>query len=211
VLIQTSGVLQQKAAQTGQQTTTQVSSGLEIVKILGYDANAPGGTITRLAIVVTPSSGTQSIDLNETIVTISDGTHVRDFVYNSSMYANETVTTSGGFNIFSTTVVNSSWYGMNYSGTIIKQYPTDDAPSTLGQEFGIMVLRDDDSSVSSSTPTLNNGDKVILTINLATNGMNLSARTTVTGKIKPEYGAPAIISFKTPSAYVDKVMTLQGS
>jgi len=50
VLIQTSGVLQQRASQTGQETVSQVSSGLEITKILGYDPNAPGGSITKLAI-----------------------------------------------------------------------------------------------------------------------------------------------------------------
>lgn len=208
VLIQTSGVLQQRAAQTGTQTTTQVSSGLDIVKILGYDNDAPGGSITRLAITVTPSSGTQRIDLNQTIITLSDGTNIKDFVYNSTLFVSRTNANAGNFNIFSTETSGS--YYVSAAGDEL--YPTDTANnSTYGGQFGIVVLRDADDSISSSTPTMNKGDKVILTINLATNSMSLSPRTTVTGTIKPEYGAPAVISFETPSAYVDKVITLQGA
>jgi len=192
VLIQTSGVLQQKA---------------EIVKILGYDGSAPGGEITKLAIMVAPSSGTQSIDMNEVVLTLSNGTGVRDFAYDSNLFVNKTNATAGNFDIFSTTT--SGDYIVSAAGD--KLYPKDDASvDTYGSKFGIVVLKDADNSTTSSTPTLNEGDKVILTINLATNGMNLSTRTTVTGTIKPEYGAPAVISFVTPTAYVDKVMELQG-
>ena len=208
VLIQTSGVLQQRAAQTGAQTTTQVASGLDIVKIQGYDNDAPGGSITRLAITVTPSSGTQRVDLNQTVITLSDGTNIKDFIYDSTLFVNRTNATAGNFNIFSTD--ESGSYYVSAAGD--KLYPNNSAaPATYGQKFGVVVLRDADDSISSSTPTMNKGDKVILTISLEANSMNLSSRTTVTGTIKPEYGAPAVISFETPSAYVDKVMTLQGA
>jgi len=207
VLIQTSGVLQQRAAQTGAQTTTQVASGLDIVKIQGYDASAPGGSITRLAITVTPSSGTQRVDLSQTVITLSDGTNIKEFSYNSTLFVSKTNATAGNFNIFSTST--SGNYYVSAAGDEL--YPTDSATpvEVYGSQFGVVVLKDADSSLTSGTPTINQGDKVILTINLATNSMSLSPRTTVTGTIKPEYGAPAVISFETPSAYVDKVMDLQ--
>jgi|Deesub1362A_J573_1020465.scaffolds.fasta_scaffold00052_143 flagellin FlaB len=183
VLIQTSGVLQQKASQTGQETITEVSSGLEIVKILGYDSNAPGGSIEKLAIYVTPSAAVEDIDLSKTMISLSDGTNIREFIYNSSYFTDAEAT--GVSNVF-----NNSYYGG-------------------ANEFGIVVLNDADSSLSASTPTLNENDKVFLTIDLSDNSMTLSTRTTVTGRIQPEVGAPAIISFITPTTYTDKVMELQ--
>jgi len=214
VLIQTSGVLQQRAAQTGTQTTTQVASGLEIVSIQGYDSTAPAAdsSISRLAITVTPAAGTERIDLNEVVITLSNGTAVREFAYDSTMFVNKTNATAGDFDIFSTSTGPGN--GTNYyvSADDDELYPADGADvATYGRLFGIVVLKDADSSLTATTPTLNAGDKVILTVNLATNGMGLSTRTTVTGTIKPEFGAPAVISFNTPSAYVDKVMTLQGT
>ena len=215
VLIQTSGVLQQRAAQTGTQTTTQVASGLEIVSVQGYDWTAPlaGSTISRIAITVTPAAGTEAIDLNEVVITLSNGTGVREFAYSSTMFVSKANATAGDFNIFSTT--NGTGATANYlvSADGDELYPLNSTTlqATLGRQFGIVVQKDTDGSLTNTTPTLNAGDKVVLTVNLATNSMGLLTRTPVTGTIKPEFGAPAVISFTTPSAYVDNVMTLQGS
>ena len=210
VLIQTSGVLQQRAAQTGTQTTTQVASGLEIVNIQGYDSTAPAASsnISRLAMTVAPAAGTEAIDLNEVVITLSNGTGVREFAYSSTMFVSKANATAGDFDIFSTSTSGSYFV----SADADELYPTNTATvATYGRLFGIVVLKDTDSSLTNTTPTLNAGDKVVLTVNLATNSMGLLTRTPVTGTIKPEFGAPAVISFTTPSAYVDNVMTLQGS
>jgi len=216
VLIQTSGSLQQRAAQTGQQTTTEVASGLTLYKVVGYDQNAPTGNITRLAIYVQPASGTQTVDMGEAVLSLSNQEKIRDFVYDSDFFVNNTVAESGTFDIFNTTQLNDTgvnasgdYYGMLYSSSVVKQYPVDTADeSQYGQRFGIVVLSDVDGSISSSNPTLNSGDKVILTLNLQLNGMALSPRTDVSGRLKPEHGASAVISFRTPSSYTHKVVEI---
>ena len=189
VLIQTSGVLQQKASQTGQETTAQVSAGVQVNKIVGYDADAPGGTITRVAVYIKPTTGTENIDLNQATLSLTNGDKLIDYVFESSAYVSQSTATGGNFDIFNTS--NGKWENIT------------------SQRFGIVVLQDYDSSVTSTAPTINENDKVALTINMSADSMTLPTRTTVSGRLQPEIGAPAIISFTTPSAYTDNIIVLQ--
>jgi flagellin FlaB len=59
VLIQTSGILQQKAQQTGKEATAEVSSNLKIVSITG---NVSGTTIDYLTVLAEISAGGSPID-----------------------------------------------------------------------------------------------------------------------------------------------------
>ncbi len=61
VLIQTSGMLQQKAQQTGKEATAEVSSNLKIISVVG--TNSTGG-ITNLTILAEVSAGGNPIDTN---------------------------------------------------------------------------------------------------------------------------------------------------
>ncbi len=69
VLIQTSGVLQQKAQQTGKEATTEVSSNMKITSVVGEravgDATSP---LTRLNVSVELSSGGSDIDFKQALV-----------------------------------------------------------------------------------------------------------------------------------------------
>jgi len=216
VLIHTSGSLQQKASQTGQETTREVASGLTVYRVVGYAPDAPSGNLTRLAIYIQPAAGTQAIDLSTAVLSLSNTQTIKDFVYDSTFYVNQTVATSGIFNIFNTTVVNDTginssgdYYGMVYNSQVIKQYPVDNAePSQYGQRFGLVVLTDTDGSITQDHPTMNSGDKVALTINLELNDMRLPTRTDVHGRLKPEYGASAIVSFTTPSSYTHEIVEI---
>ncbi|MCX9024930.1 MAG: hypothetical protein OIN85_02405 [Candidatus Methanoperedens sp.] len=59
VLIQTSGVLQQKAQQTGKEATAEVSSNLKIVSVVGH---VTGGAIDIMNLSIEVSAGGNPID-----------------------------------------------------------------------------------------------------------------------------------------------------
>jgi len=181
VLINTSGFLQQKAMATGKESTEQVASGLSTLQVIGIHDNK---AINYLAIYITPNAGSAAIDLNQTKILITDGEKKAVLRYNSNAYAD--LTTGGE-------VTNTSLAAWNLSGG----------------EFGIIVLQDADGSCKSTTPVINKGDIVALTINASAVGLNLVPRTTVTGSVIPEFGAPAVIQFTTPAAYTQTVIELQ--
>jgi len=180
VLINTSGYLQQKASSTGRESTEQVASGIQVMQVTGY-YNGTG--ITKLAIYVTPNAGSNGIDLNNTKIILSNGEVQGILKYNSALYNNSV---SG--NIFD---AGSAW------------------PAT-GTEFGIIVVQDYDGSVKATAPTMNQGDIVILTVNAAKLfGAPIPVRTHITGKVVPEFGAPGVIDFVTPSTYTTAIVNLQ--
>jgi flagellin FlaB len=79
VLIQTSGVLQQKAQQTGKEATAEVSSNLKIVNVVGTRIDSAAATpVSNMTVAVELSAGGSDIDFNQVIV----------------KYLNETATTS---------------------------------------------------------------------------------------------------------------------
>ncbi|AAB98895.1 TPA: flagellin [Methanocaldococcus jannaschii] len=181
VLINTSGFLQQKAMATGKESTEQVASGLSTLQVIGIHDNK---AINYLAIYITPNAGSAAIDLNQTKILITDGEKKAVLRYNSNAYAD--LTTGGE-------VTNTSLAAWNLSGG----------------EFGIIVLQDADGSCKSTTPVINKGDIVALTINASAVGLNLVPRTTVTGSVIPEFGAPAVIEFTTPAAYLSTQEVIQ--
>lgn len=67
VLIQTSGVLQQKAQQTGKEATTEVASNLKIVSVVG-DTDSAQTYIQGLNITLELSAGGDNIDMSKVVV-----------------------------------------------------------------------------------------------------------------------------------------------
>jgi len=59
VIINTAGKLQHKASIVGQQSTQQVASGIQVIKVIGYGS----GNITKMAILVSPNIGDE-VDLS---------------------------------------------------------------------------------------------------------------------------------------------------
>ncbi|WP_068579569.1 flagellin [Thermococcus chitonophagus] len=182
VLINTSGFLQQKASSTGRESTEQVASGIQVMQVTGYYNSAVGG-ITKLAIYVTPNAGSSGIDLNNTKIILSNGNAQAVLKYNSKYYD------ANGTNIFESTA-----------------WPSDVDNST----FGIIVVQDYDGSVKANSPTMNQGDIVVLTVNVkALFGSAIPVRTHITGEVVPEFGAPGVIDFTTPSTYTTAIVNLQ--
>ncbi len=95
VLIQTSGVLQQKAQQTGKEATTEVSSNLKITSVVGERSATNVENLNKLNVTVELSSGGSDIDFNQVLV----------------RYINETKTTTLNFNTGSSGVATATNFG----------------------------------------------------------------------------------------------------
>jgi len=184
VLIQTSTTLESQAMATGRDTTAEVAGGIAVFDVEGHVA----ADIEALAITVRARAGSPDIDLNETIILISDGSNkaLLAYDYADANHFNSSVNTSDG-----------DVFGFLYT-------------DLLADQFGILVLEDADDSLSRFTPVLNRGDKVMLFLNCTTAlDAEIPERTDVFGYIYGEHGSPGIISFRTPSSYSDTVYDLQ--
>ena len=186
VLIQTSTTLESQALATGRETTEEVAGGIAVFDIEGHVAT----DIDGITITVRPRAGSPGIDLNETIIMLSDGTAKTLLTYDfaDANHFNASVSTEDG-----------DVFGFLYT-------------DLTAEEFGIMVLEDADSSCSRFTPVINRGDKVMLFVDTTacfTATPGIDERTEVFGYIFPEHGAPGVISFRSPSSYSDTVYDLQ--
>ena len=185
VLIQTSTTLESQAMSTGRETTDEVAGGIAVFDIEGHVTT----DIDALAITVRTRAGSPNIDLNETIILLTDGTTKTLLMYDHSTasHFNASVNTSDG-----------DVFGFDYS-------------TLANDQFGILVLEDADNSTKRYTPVINTGDKVMLFVNaVACFGVDgISERVDVYGWIYPEHGSPGVISFRTPASYPDTIYDLQ--
>jgi len=183
VLIQTSTTLESQALATGRETTHEVAGGIAVFDVEGH----VDGDIDGLAITVRARAGSPDIDLNQTVILLTDGTTKTLLLYDfgTAAHFNATVNTTDG-----------QVFGFPYTGID-------------NEHFGIMVLEDYDSSCSRFAPVINTGDKVMLFVDTDACFSKIGERIEVTGFIYPEHGSPGIISFTTPSSYSDTVYDLQ--
>ena len=185
VLIQTSTTLESQAMATGRETTDEVAGGIAVFDIEGH----VGTDIDAMAITVRARAGSPDIDLNETIILLTDGTSKTLLMYDyaTATHFNSTVDTGDG-----------DVFGFDYS-------------TLTNEQFGIMVLEDADTSVKMYTPVINTGDKVMLFVNAVAcfGGTGLTERKDIQGWIYPEHGSPGVISFRTPASYSDIIYDLQ--
>ena len=176
VLIQTMSSLQEQALQTGLETIRDVSAGLKVTHISGY-ANV--SQIGQLAIFVVPIAASADLDLMQGYISLTDSTKKVILNYNSSCF-NSSIS-NGLFNTFNSSHLNSN-------------------------EFGLIVIRDIDTSCTS---TSNNGDLVVLLINTTKCFSGIGTRTEVLGNVIPEYGISGVIGFTTPSSFANTIVDLQ--
>lgn len=183
VLIQTSGRLETQALRSGSETISEVSTGIQVEGVEGYNQTGHGN-ISRLAIEIRPRAGSKGINLAETVIELSDSTTKNLFTYNEG-------------NFTDTEDIDGDVFRWNF-------YPWDN--NTI---FGIIVLEDADNSVTASNPIISIGDHVILTVNITTAFGGFGTNVDVSGQVIPEEGSPGIISFTTPAAYSDAIIELQ--
>jgi flagellin FlaB len=180
VLLSTSSQLEIKSGATGTQTIKEVSTGLKISTIEGYNTS---GLIDKIVIIITPRAGSPDIDLYGTLIELSNTQQKYVLTYSSAYWVNGK---SGLEDLFDA-----------------------DAFSSVSSEFGIIVLKDDDSSCNQNTPVINRGDSVMLALNTTAIFNGIPENVNIQGNIIPEEGAWGIIQFRTPSSFAYPVLILQ--
>jgi len=183
VLIQTSGKLETQALNSGSESISEVSTGIQVEGVEGYNQSGHGN-ISRLAIEIRPRAGSKGINLAETVIELSDSTTKNYFTYNEG-------------NFTDTEDIDGDIFRWNF-------YPWDN--NTI---FGIIVLEDGDNSITASNPVISSGDHVILTVNITKAFGGFGTNVDVYGQVIPEEGSPGIISFTTPAAYSESIIELQ--
>jgi flagellin FlaB len=180
VLIQTSTNLQMQTLRTGSQTTESIASGILMQSIEGY-YDSTEEAITLMALEIRPRAGSPDIDLQTTVIEISDSNTKYVLRYgNTVTLLNET---------------NGDLFDSSY-------YPS----GTATTEFYMIVLQDSDGSCTAEKPMINLGDQVIIAIGNVFSG--LQPRKIVFGQIIPEDGSPAIINFRTPDSFTNPIIEL---
>jgi len=178
VVFQTMDSMQQQALQTSQETIKDISTGISLTHVSGHVSN---NSITQLCFFVKTTAGSDAIDLSQIRLQLSDTESMPILLYDNTS--------------FSSTVSSGLFQTLNMS-------------NLTNAEFGVIVIRDLDSSCSSSYPVINDNDMVGLLVNTTSCFNGISSRTSVSGKIVPEQGMSAVIGFTTPSAYTDTIIDL---
>lgn len=93
VLIQTSGVLQQKATSTGTEAIQEVSGNVIVETITGTRDSSTATNLTQYDITVKVSAGAGNIDLGEMIITVQDKDSTTN-LFHSENLSNTTFTTT---------------------------------------------------------------------------------------------------------------------
>jgi flagellin FlaB len=179
VLIQTMNSLSEQALRTGTETLREVSTGLKVTHISGY---YNGSKISQLALFIVPLAASDEIDLTYSYISLSDTSTKVILNYSSSCF--------------------SSSVSDGIFGTI-------NASNLSASTYGILVVRDEDSSCSASSPTVNKDDLLVLLINTSKCFSGIDTRTEIAGNVYPEYGISGVIAFTTPSAFTDTIIDLQ--
>jgi flagellin FlaB len=173
-------------------------------------------TIDLLKLKVGLNVGSASVDVNQVVVSISDGTTANNLVYagNDKSYAT-TGASNGKMANFSEDSATTNLQNLL------------SATSTVGNNseyyYTVEKIRDEDSSFSQANPVMNTGDLITLYIattsadsqgtsypnvgditsltTLPSSGLTLVPRTTVNIVLTPESGAATTADFVLPSSY----------
>jgi flagellin FlaB len=186
VLIQTANKLEIQAMVTGQETTREVSTGLAVVDIEGQMTS---GLITDMTITVRARAGSGDIDLSQAVIELTDGTTKTLLTYDPALIQFNLITDGTG-EIFDAAL----W--------------TITGSNLTNEQFGILVLQDEDNSLSVNNPVLNRGDIVMLCISTGSCFGGLDPRDDIWGLVSPEQGASGIFAFRVPSSLTEEVYDL---
>ena len=88
-------------------------------------------------------------------------------------------------------------------------FNTLNASNLSSTTYGVVVIRDIDSSCTALSPVINERDLVVLIVNTTACFSGLGTRTEVLGTVYPEYGINGVIAFSTPSTFYNTIIDLQ--
>ena len=178
ILIDTMNSLEQTALNSGQEAVKDISSGVKVTHISGFNN---GNVIDQIAIFIELIAGSDTIDLDETYISLSDTSKEVILNYSTSVFS--TSISSGLFGTVNSSLLTAS-------------------------QYGIMVIRDIDSSCTSTAPVINDEDLIVILVNTSKCFSGISTRTEVSGNVVPEQGISGVISFTTPSTFIDTIINL---
>lgn len=179
VLIQTMNSLEEQAMTTGMETIRDVSSGISVSHVSGWN---DGSTINQIGIFIETIAASEDLDLTYTYISLSDSTTTSILNYSTSHFSS--TVSSGLFETLDDTTLTASTYG-------------------------IMVIRDVDESCTETSPVINTGDLVVLLVNTSQCFSGIDPRDDVMGTIEPEVGISGVIAFSAPSAFTHAILDLQ--
>lgn len=217
VLIQTSGTLQQKAQSTGKEATQEVSSNLIVKGIDGIRAKNSAadlaGNISLLKLKVGLNVGSSSVDVNQVVISITDGTGT-----NNLIYANNDKTYGYAMKDFNASATAAD----NLLDLLTGTQATPGANAKY--YYTVDKVRDEDGSFTQGKPVMNTGDLAIFYVSTVCSGdttfnhigttnvnkaqkdsgLEVGPRTTISIVLTPESGVVTNADFVTPSSYGTK-------
>jgi len=197
---------------------------IEGVRAKNATADTMSSRIDLLKVKVGLNVGSAPVDVNQVVISITDGTTANNLVYayNEKSYATAT-DNEGKMDDFSSAAATNVQL-LLFNNTSIDST----AYNNSEKYFAAQKIRDEDTSFSQSNPVMNTGD--LITVYIATvsdhaaateypnvgsyvatadatnntlrkSGLNLVTRTVVKIVLTPEAGAATTADFVTPSSY----------
>ena len=120
VLLNVSGMLQQRASATGKETTKQVSSNLMVLGVTGIKENS---NISRMVLAIKASAGSGRMDLTHMLITVANATAQAKLNYtsgattSSSFNATERIDPNNLFTVTAPVIDSSSLIDLNINTT----------------------------------------------------------------------------------------------
>jgi flagellin FlaB len=161
VLIQTSGVLQQKAQTTGKEATKEVSSNVDIDSVEGWrggtqasssEPDTFSSTIYRLDIRASLKVGSEPVDMNQAVLTITDGTSTNDMRYLEGSIVTEKAYVGAG---------NGTWVSSAANGITNTTYRILVTGDTHSEMLDIFRHVYPDARVDAADNNVSNGTSVL--------------------------------------------------
>jgi flagellin FlaB len=173
-------------------------------------------TIDLLKLKVGLNVGSSPVDVNQVVVSITDGTTANNLVYAGN---NKSYASTGNDDGFMTSF-SSSNASSNLETLLTGTTTASSTINNVDHYYTVEKIRDEDASFSQSNPVMNTGD--LITVYIATtssygvshadvsslsgmtlidSGLSLVPRTTVNIVLTPESGAATTADFVTPSSY----------
>ena len=175
-------------------------------------------TIDLLRLKVGLNVGSAPVDVNQVVISITDGTTANTLVYagNEKSYAS-TGSSDGNMSAFGTSASTNLQTLLTGTTNISTEFNNSD------HYYTVEKIRDEDASFSQANPVMNTGDLVTVYIattsdaavsggyqkvsttdtssGLKSSKLNLVPRTTVNIVLTPESGAATTADFVAPSSY----------